>query len=123
MRLHRLCPVALLAACVAGPAWSRIPKSDVPPMSERDQVQVWSHGRSRQFHSLRVTGDSISGVPYFKDPRCDSCRVSLARAEVDSVRISAPGMGSATGGTLAGMAIGFTILVVVLFYAMAGLEI
>jgi hypothetical protein len=37
-----------------------------------------------------VGPDSISGIPFTRPVECDSCRVSRARAGVDSVRIGQP---------------------------------
>jgi hypothetical protein len=43
-----------------------------------------------RWHALVIGADSISGVPYVRPPGCDSCRVALPRAEVDSVRLGNP---------------------------------
>jgi hypothetical protein len=37
--------------------------------------------------------DSISGVPYFRAVGCDSCRIALPRADVDSLRFGNPTAG------------------------------
>jgi hypothetical protein len=123
MRRRMMVPAAamVLAGCAAGPGWSRIPQGDLPPLPVREQAQVWSRGHSQQLHGIRVTRDSISGVPFFQDPRCDSCRVSLARAEVDSVRVGGPGM-DAAGATLAGLGVGLFVFLLVVFSALSGME-
>ena len=53
----------------------------------RDKYQVWSGGRAQLLVALRVTPESLSGVPSWKAPDCDSCRVAFARRDVDSVRV------------------------------------
>jgi hypothetical protein len=37
-------------------------------------------------HGVRVVGDSVWAVPYWKPPDCDSCTVRIARSAIDSVR-------------------------------------
>jgi hypothetical protein len=63
------------------------PLDQVPlPAQTRARYEVWSHGEGHQLHALRIENDSVVGVPWWKDPACDSCRVAIARGEVDSVR-------------------------------------
>jgi hypothetical protein len=40
-----------------------------------------------------IADDSISGVPFTSSPSCDSCRVAVPRAMVDSVRLGNPTAG------------------------------
>jgi hypothetical protein len=63
------------------------------PLPSRQQAQVWTDGRALRWHSLRVTTDSISGVPFTRSPGCDSCRVTIPRVLVDSVRLGNPTAG------------------------------
>jgi hypothetical protein len=37
-----------------------------------------------------VTSDSITGIPYLQPINCDTCRVALPRATVDSIRLGNP---------------------------------
>ena len=63
------------------------PLETVPlPAPTRERFEVWSKGKRHQLHALRIEGDSLVGVPWWNDPACDSCRVTFARTEVDSVR-------------------------------------
>jgi hypothetical protein len=55
-------------------------------LSPRQQVQVWSGGTARRWHAVQVGADSISGIPFIQATTCDSCRIALPRAAVDSVR-------------------------------------
>lgn len=64
------------------------PLEAVPlPAPVRDRFEVWTHGNAHQLHALHLEGDSLVGVPWWKPPECDSCRVALLRTEVDSVRV------------------------------------
>lgn len=60
------------------------------PLPARQQVQVWASGEVLQLHGVIVGADSVSGVPFLKPPDCDSCRVGIRQAEVDSLRIGDP---------------------------------
>ena len=59
----------------------------LPP---RQQVQVWQHGTALQWHAVQLTVDSVSGIPFVKPVECDSCRIRLPRANVDSLRLGNP---------------------------------
>ena len=74
----------LTAGCGAG--WRRIDPAPatLPP---RQQVQVWSDGHALVFHAVTRTQDSLSGVPFQLPPDCDSCRVTLPLASIDSLRV------------------------------------
>jgi len=78
----------LLQACGAG--WRRPPDLELGPLAQRQQAQVWHQGRVVRWHALVISADSISGVPYLRPPDCDSCRVALPRAQVDSLRLGNP---------------------------------
>lgn len=77
--------LALLPACSSYQGTMSVGKLPTP-IDPRDRYEFWSHGTGHQLHAVQVVGDSIQGVPWWKDPACDSCRVTLARAEIDSVR-------------------------------------
>ena len=57
----------------------------LPPTS---RLEVWSRGTARQLHRVTVTTDSLRGIPWWQAPECDSCWVTLARSDIDSVRIA-----------------------------------
>jgi hypothetical protein len=78
------------AGCGAG--WRTKPLA-AGPLPPRQQAEVWTEGRALRWHGLVVAADSISGVPYTRSPGCDSCRVALPRASVDSVRLGNPTAG------------------------------
>ena len=79
--------VALAAgssACGAG--WRRVDDSSPRALPVRTQVQVWQGTRTSVLHAVRITSQSISGVPFTEDPACDSCRIEFAAEGVDSLR-------------------------------------
>jgi hypothetical protein len=83
--------VVLLAACGAG--WHRVEYPTPDDLSPRQQVEVWSGGSARQWHAVRITTDSVSGVSYLQPIGCDSCRQSIPRNRVDSLRLGNPAAG------------------------------
>lgn len=112
--LHRrtasfLIPCLLLDACGAG--W-RQPPSGVPqPLPPRQQVQVWQAGQVQRWHGVRVSSDSVTGIPYFMSLECDSCRLSVPRARVDSLRLGDPEAGFwKTVGLVIGLPLLFVII-------------
>ena len=82
--------VLLLGTLGCGAGWHQPPELTPGPWAERQQAQVWVDGKSLQWHSVNVHHDSVSGVPFIKDPRCDTCRVALPLSAVDSVRVGSP---------------------------------
>ena len=93
------------AGCGAG--WRRtseLPSGVLPP---GQQAEVWHGGRAERLHALVFTTDSVTGVPFLQPRTCDTCRVALARAEVDSVRLGHPerGLWRGVGLTLGAVAV------------------
>jgi hypothetical protein len=76
--------------CGAGWRSTTLTSGPLPP---RQQAQVWTEGRALRWHAIQVATDSISGVPFTRSPGCDSCRVAVPRASVDSVRFGNPTAG------------------------------
>jgi hypothetical protein len=76
------------AACSAG--WHRIEPVVPSSLPERQQGQVWQDRQRLQLHAIRVDHDSVSGVPFRKPTDCDSCRISLPRSSIDSLRAGNP---------------------------------
>jgi hypothetical protein len=81
----------LLEACGAG--WRRERDLAPGPLPSRQQAQLWHQGRVERWHALVVGPDSISGIPYFRPTDCDTCRLALARTQVDSVCLGNPEAG------------------------------
>ena len=80
----------LQTGCGAG--WRTTPLA-TGPLPPRQQAQVWTEGGVLRWHALVVATDSISGVPFTPPPACDSCRVTVPRGSVDSVRLCTPTAG------------------------------
>jgi hypothetical protein len=91
-----------------GPAWRRAELNPQPQLAPRQQVQVWiSDGRTRVLHALVIDSAHVRGVPFDLPAECDSCRISIPRREVDSLRL-----GSMTEGFLGGLiGVGFALAV------------
>ena len=69
-------------SCSAG--WDRHPLDE--PFPVRQQVQVWHGGRAELLHAVQVDSSRVRGIPYHRPVSCDSCVVTIPRAQVDSVR-------------------------------------
>ena len=79
---------ALTVACGAG--WHRQNPAPSGALSPRQQVQVWQGGTALRWHAVRISADSVSGVPFLKSIGCNSCRTSVPLASVDSLRLGNP---------------------------------
>ena len=97
-------------ACSAG--WSRQSLSALETVPARQQVQVWRGRQSSIFHGVRADSTAIRGIPYQKRLDCDTCYVSMPRAEVDSVRY-----GDLSNGLWKSVALGVGVLVGVTYVA------
>ena len=75
----------LLGGCGAG--WHRLDDLTPRTLPTRTQVQVWEGRHHRLLHAGTLGPDSITGVPFTMPPDCDSCRVSIAMGDVDSLRV------------------------------------
>lgn len=81
----RVLLAALLVSACGG--WQRLPDLSPDTLPRRQQVQLWSGGQARVLHAVRIDSDSIHGVPFQLPPTCDSCRVAIPLAAVDSLRL------------------------------------
>jgi hypothetical protein len=75
----------LLSACSSFQAGRPLDQLPIPVAPDK-RVEVWSHGERYQLHGVTVDADSVHGVRWWHHLDCDSCRVAIARASVDSVR-------------------------------------
>jgi len=75
---------ALLSACAG---WQRLEAPTDTTLAPRQQVQVWHGGRAQVLHAVRLTADTLFGIPFMKPPSCDSCVIAQPRAAVDSLRL------------------------------------
>ncbi|HEY4099274.1 MAG TPA: hypothetical protein VGM20_00195 [Gemmatimonadales bacterium] len=85
--------VAMLVAAltVAGCAhWQPVEPARQPVLKERDVLQFDFVGEKVRLHSVRFTADSVSGIPWLRNPACDSCRTSYPLSRVDNPRVGRP---------------------------------
>lgn len=115
MSLSRAPIAVLVAACLlvqaCGAGWRSQPDLAPGPVKPRQRAQVWHQGRAEQWHALILSADSVSGVPFVRPTDCDSCRVALPRAQVDSIRFGNPvaGFWKSFGLAYAGMLVIYAI--------------
>ncbi len=89
MKRAGLCVLAaVVTGCGAG--WHRPATAPTGALPPRQQVQVWQAGSAVQWHAVRLSGDSVSGIPYLQPITCDSCRRQFPRASIDSLRVGSP---------------------------------
>jgi hypothetical protein len=68
------------------------------------QVQVWQGSTARRWHGVVASSTTLSGVPYLQSAACDSCRVTVPRSTVDSIRVGDPAAGFWKSVSLLGVA-------------------
>ena len=83
-----LATLFLCQSCSAG--WHQPANLGTEPMEPRQQVQVWREGSMDRWHAVVVTADTVSGIHFLEPLDCDSCRVAVDRASVDSLRVGNP---------------------------------
>jgi hypothetical protein len=81
-------------------------------------VWVWNGGTVEKWHAVVIAPDSVSGIPYRISLECDSCRRSMPRAQVDSMKLG-PNTRSPKALEFAG-ALGAVILLEMLICAAIG---
>jgi len=109
MLLPRAFVVVGLLGCGAG--WHQSTAVAPEELAPRQQAQIWQHGTALQWHAVRITPDSVSGVPYFRPVDCDSCRQQVPRAAVDSIRLGNPVAGFwKSVGLVVGAMVGFGVI-------------
>ncbi len=84
----------LLAVGCSGGRWGPRPIDLPSPFEPSDVVfepsyvfWIWSAGKVEKWHAVVITPDSVSGIPYRMALQCDSCRRSMPRAQVDSMKV------------------------------------
>lgn len=77
----------LTSACGAG--WRRTDLQE-GALKPRQAVQVWRAGKGTNWHAVLIRADTVYAVPLIRPVSCDSCRVSMPRAEIDSMRLGNP---------------------------------
>ena len=77
----------LLAAGCGGGRWTPLPIEQPFPLEPSAVVWIWSRGKVEKWHAVVFPPDSVSGIPYSMALQCDSCRRSMPRAQVDSMKV------------------------------------
>src|SRR2546426_305611 len=85
MRCSRVAIVLLAAGCAG--YWGRRPLDQPTPVKRASPVWIWTSGGVEKWHAVVITQDSVSGIPYQMPVRCDSCRRSIPRTRVDSMKL------------------------------------
>lgn len=93
MRLRLLAPLALLILTGCGPGWQRTEPTPGAAIDPETQHLVFGGDSTVRWHALRVSGDSVSGIPWLTPVTCDSCRRSRPLAGVDSIQVGHPEKG------------------------------
>ena len=60
------------------------------PIGLHSPVRIWTGDSVETWHAVRLTPDSVSGVPYRMSVKCDSCRRSMSLGLVDSMKVGSP---------------------------------
>lgn len=79
----------------------------------RELVEVWQADTAMQLQAVRLSGDTLSGVGRYQAVDCDSCRVRVPLAAVDSVRAGSSSEGTAM--LLIGGALAFALVAALVF--------
>jgi len=77
--------ILLASGCVSNARWQQ-QRGEPRPMKPSDTVLIWSNGTVEKWHGVAITANSVSGIPYRTSLECDSCRRSIPRAQVDSMK-------------------------------------
>ncbi|MFL5530360.1 MAG: hypothetical protein ACJ8BC_00045 [Gemmatimonadales bacterium] len=55
-------------------------------LKPRQEVEIWRGSQATTLHGVQVRSDSLTGVPLWRPPDCDSCRVVMPLGDIDSLR-------------------------------------
>lgn len=88
-----MCAVLGLSVICGCAGWLRYELPSDTTFAPRQGVQVWKGAQPIVLHAVSVSADSLVGVPYHQPPSCDSCRVTMPRGDVDSLRLGDPEAG------------------------------
>lgn len=90
-RARRVCwpLVVLVAGCVNTVRWVREDVHPVAVQGDRhlDRARMWSGDRVLDWRAVLITRDSVSGVPAALFTHCDSCRITVPSAAIDSLKV------------------------------------
>ena len=87
-RVARYSPLALVLLAVGCSSSLRsLPLDQPTPVKAHDFVWIWSGVTVYEWQAVVITQDSVSGIQYGMSLKCDSCRRSIPRAQVDSMKL------------------------------------
>jgi len=87
--------------------------NEMPPLKPSDPVWIWSGGKVEKWRAVVITPASVSGIPYGTSLKCDTCRRSIPRAQVDSMKLAAKGVGRTSLEVAGALAAGLLLEIVV----------
>lgn len=90
-------------ACTSG--WQTMRPTRPEPLPPDRTVRVWAADSSRDWRSVRVGRDSVSGIPADLELTCDTCRIALAREDVDSLQTATSGTNTAGTAIVIGIGV------------------
>jgi hypothetical protein len=82
-----LCAPLAFVLATAACFWGRRRVDEPRPVKPYAPVWIWSGGRVEKWHAVVITQDSVSGISWGKSLKCDSCRRSMPRTQVDSMKV------------------------------------
>ena len=88
--------------------WGRRSITEPTAVDPRAPVWIWSGGEVMKWHAVFVTPDSVSGIPFEQFEYCRSCRRTIPRSRVDSMKAAyrtIPQNAATTMGLLAALTI------------------
>jgi hypothetical protein len=94
-----------LAATGCGAGWRTVPAPLPERFEKRQAIEAWTRGQPIRLHGVTLSPDSITGIRLYSPLDCDSCRVALPRAEVDSLRSGDPVAGLLGSASMAILAL------------------
>jgi hypothetical protein len=84
-----LLAIPILFAPLGCTVWRRDDAALLVPVPERKPVQIFTSNGTILAHSIWADSTTLSYIPRLVPSECDSCRRTIPRASVDSIRTSA----------------------------------
>ena len=85
--LRRMKPLLAFLILIAGcaPAAERVTVQPGVAVAPDQQLALWQGAQVDTLHGVQVSDSILSGIPAWQPSACDSCRIALPLATVDSV--------------------------------------
>src|SRR5262245_18344457 len=124
--------MALILLATGCSHWEQRPLDEPTPIKPSVPVWIWRGADVEKWHAVVITPDSVSGIPdsvpvmlYGTSLNCDSCRRSIPRAQVDSMKVgylTGPPKGVKTALRVTAAVAAILLVEVVLCSALAALR-